>query len=96
MEPYSIIEINPDGSTSPQIEDDIAILLVQDGEVTVGKLSYDTDNDFASLAIDSPVNEDALNSEAAALVKVKHPEYLKTLTSVVLVAPDELAEKMKW
>ncbi|MDR3678585.1 MAG: hypothetical protein P4L41_01390 [Flavipsychrobacter sp.] len=96
MQPFTVIEINANGTTTPQIEDDIEVLLIQDGEVTVGKLSYDTENDFSSLAIDSPLNEDELYKEANALIKKMYPHYLDTLTSVVLVAPIELAEKMEW
>lgn len=96
MQPYTIIEVLADGTTKPQIEDSIEVILVQDGEVTVGMLSYDTENDMSSLAIDSPINEVALNVEATALITKLYPQYLKAEDAIVLVAPEELAEKMEW
>jgi|GEM_PF-3507479 len=96
MQPYTIIEILPNGRTTPQIEDDTEVILIQDGAATVGMLTYDVENDFTTLAIESPVNEEELNGEATALIKQHYAEYLKTDTSIVVVAPAELAEKMKW
>lgn len=95
MEPYTIIEIRKNGTTEPAVTE-IEILLIQDGEVTVGLLGYDDENDPNTLYIDSPINEAELNPEAEALIKKLHPEHLKTQTSIVLVAPPELAEKMEW
>ncbi len=96
MQPYTIIEIFPNGRTTPQIEEDTEVILIQDGGATVGMLTYDVENDFTTLAIESPVNEGVLNPEATALITQLHPEYLKTDTSIVVAAPPELAEKMEW
>jgi hypothetical protein len=93
MEAFSVIEIKADGSTVPQVESETEILLIQDGEVSVGMLCYD-DDEYKDVYIDHPGNEQALNPEATQLVKDNCPEHLKTKRSVVLICPGELAEKM--
>ena len=96
MEPYTVIEILANGATRPQIDGDTEILLIQDGEVTVGMLTYDVENDLGTLAIESPLNEAELNPEAMKVIKENYPEHLKTPTSIVVVAPAGLAELMQW
>lgn len=95
MEPFTIIEVLANGSTNPAIEEETEILLIQDGEVTVGMLTCEGD-DISSTYIDSPINEEELNKEALELVKARFPEYLETKSSIVLVAPEEIAAKMEW
>jgi hypothetical protein len=95
MDAFTIIEVMDNGTTKPQVESETEILLIQDGEVTVGRICYDSD-DYTELYIDSPINELLLNKEALQIVKDKFPDYLKTPTSVILSCPENLAEKMEW
>ena len=95
MDAYTVIEVLNNGTTKPQVESETDILLIQDGDVSVGRICYDSD-DYSELYIDSPVNEIVLNKEAYKLVKEKFPEYLKTPSSVILICPEDLSAKMEW
>lgn len=93
MDAYTVIEVKADGSTVPQVESETEVLLIQDRVVSVGKLCYD-DDDYRNVYIDHPENETELNPEALQLVKDNCPQHLTTKTSVVVICPEELAEKM--
>ena len=94
MQTFTVIDIKNDGTTSPRVENETDILLVQDGTVSVGMLCYE--EDYADVYIEHPDNEAELNPEAMQLVKDNCPEHLKTKASVVLICPEELAQKMVW
>jgi hypothetical protein len=84
-----------DGSARPPVESETEILLVQDGTVSVGKLCFD-DDENADGYIVHPANEPSLNPEALQLVQQHCPQHLETKTSVVLICPLELAERMEF
>jgi len=88
------IKVWADGRTEPAIESGTAVILIQNREVEVGKITLEED-DYGSISIEHPINFDELNQEALDAVK-QQPELLESQTSVIVICPLPIASKMCW
>ncbi len=95
MTELTIIQIYADGRREPDIPFGTAILLIQDGVVSVGKLMCDPE-DSTSVYIDHPKNQKELDLEAMKIVKEKRPEYLKSEIDLTVICPHHIANTMIW
>ncbi len=89
------IKVFATGKTVPFIESGTAIIKIENGLVTVGKLNYDLDVDW-SLEIEHPKNEYELNPIAMDVILKSKPEYLKSKDSIIVTCPANIEFKMKW
>ena len=88
------ITVRADGSTEPEIESGTAIILIQDGEVEIGKLVLEED-DYGSISIEHPINSEDLKKEALDAVS-QEPTLLASRKSIIVVCPQTIASKMIW
>lgn len=95
MKELTEIKIYATGKTDPFIESGTPILQIQNGEVNVGRIVYDL-NDEWSLYIDHPENNQELSSLALKLLIDKEPNFLKSDKSIIVFCPKKIAEKMNW
>ncbi|TGE25844.1 hypothetical protein E5K00_11830 [Hymenobacter aquaticus] len=88
------ITLYADGSTGPEIKSGTAILLIQNGEVEVGKLVLEED-EYGSSSIEHPINAEDLKVEALDAVS-KEPELLASQKAIIVVCPQSIFSKMIW
>ena len=83
-----------DGSTDPVIPSGIEVILIQKGNVEVGKLFLTPET--YNTHIDHPENNLELSQKALGIIKVKRPELLDSDKSILLTCPKEITNEMIW
>jgi hypothetical protein len=89
------IKLFADGHTEPAVPDRSVVILIQDGQVSLGKLLLQN-YVHAPGEIEHPRNETGLALEARKLIKDTIPLVLVEQQSVLLLCPESLASKMLW
>ncbi|MBF9142994.1 hypothetical protein [Hymenobacter properus] len=88
------VTVYADGSTEPEVASGTPIILIQNGEVEVGRLVLEED-DYGSNSIEHPSNSEDLKREAFDAVR-KEPALLVSEKAVIVVCPQSLSSKMIW
>jgi len=91
----TLIKVFADARTEPHLPSGSAVLLIQNGKVSVAKFHYERGDTF-SIDMTHPLNDMDLSVRAIALIVREHPEYLKSETALTLVFPEHIAKDMIW
>ncbi|MBS1531347.1 MAG: hypothetical protein JSU01_13660 [Bacteroidetes bacterium] len=95
LEELTLLTVYADARIEPNVVSGTEIILIQDGEVSVGKIFYQKNHD-PEVYIDHPENENDLIKRAAELVKKKNSKLLEENDAVILTCPKEIIKLMIW
>ena len=95
MNDLTSITVFADGRTEPHIPFGTVILMIQDGNVSVGKIQHE-EGDKSSVYIEHPKNEMDVNVHALKIIKELKPESLASKTALIVTCPSRLIKDIIW
>ena len=95
LEELTLLKVYGDTRIEPFVPSGTEIILIQNGEVSLGKIFYGEPNQH-SLYIDHPKNQDDIVKTATELIYKKDKKLLKNEDMLILTCPTEIIKLMIW